>query len=192
MTGMTALPQLPAPSAWVAEHVPTALPGARGLDIACGGGRHAVLMAQRGYQVLAVDRNRDSLALLAERWDRLREHSSGAGNIETTCLDLEGDQWPLPVNDVGCWDLIVVTNYLYRPYLDMLPAMLSAGGRLIVETFAAGNQAYGRPSNPAFLLNSGELLAYAHRNAMDVLAFEEGYVDNPKPAVTQRICARKT
>lgn len=192
MTEMEALPPLPPPSAWVDGHLPAASPGARGLDIACGGGRHAILMAQRGFHVLAVDRNREALTALAARWARLRMQSSGNGDIETSCLDLEGTHWPLPADDFGRWDLIVVTNYLYRPYLDRLPAILSTGGVLIIETFAAGNAAYGRPSNPEYLLNPGELLAFAQRNAMDVLAFEEGYVDSPKPAVTQRICARKT
>ena len=85
----------------------------------------------------------------------------------------------------------MVTNYLYRPYLDRLPEMLAKGGLLIYETFAQGNAQFGKPSNPDFLLNSGELLALASRHALKVLAYEDIYTDEPKPAMVQRLCALK-
>jgi hypothetical protein len=85
----------------------------------------------------------------------------------------------------------VVTNYLYRPYLDLLPDMLVDGGILIYETFALGNSEFGKPSNPNFLLNPGELLALAQSHGLQVLAYEDIYVDHPKPAMIQRICAVK-
>jgi hypothetical protein len=84
--------------------------------------------------------------------------------------DLEGDTWPLSGQQFSG---IVVTNYLYRPFLDQLPKMLCDGGILIYETFAAGNAKFGKPSNPNFLLNTGELLALAASAGLKVLAYED-------------------
>ena len=146
------------------------------LDLACGSGRHAHYLADAGYSVTAVDRN---LTLFA---------SSNQNQITTQELDLELDTWPLE----GCvFEGIVVTNYLYRPYLDRLPQMLAKGGVLIYETFAQGNKAFGKPSNPNFLLKTGELLALAARYDLKVVAYEDIYQDSPKPAMMHRICAVK-
>jgi hypothetical protein len=82
---------------------------------------------------------------------------------------------------------IVVTNYLHRPLLATLRESLAEGGVLIYETFMLGNERYGRPSNPAFLLRPGELLD-AFRG-LRVEGFEEGPVKDPKPAMIQRLCA---
>jgi hypothetical protein len=84
-----------------------------------------------------------------------------------------------------------VTNYLYRPFLDLLPQLLCEGGILIYETFADGNAEFGKPSNPNFLLKPGELLALAARSGLKVIAYEDIYLDQPKPAMVQRICAVK-
>ena len=163
-------------SPWVKRFVPQISQGALVLDLACGAGRHAIYLAQLGFSVLAVDQ--DVLALEKNKTAR----------IETRALDLEGNIWPIP--DAG-FGAIVVTNYLYRPYLDRLPQMLAKGGLLIYETFAQGNAQFGKPSNPDFLLNSGELLALASRHALKVLAYEDIYTDEPKPAMVQRLCALK-
>lgn len=163
-------------SPWVKRFAPQIPQGALVLDLACGAGRHAIYLAQLGFSVLAVDQ--DVLALEKNKTAR----------IETRALDLEGNIWPIP--DAG-FGAIVVTNYLYRPYLDRLPEMLAKGGLLIYETFAQGNAQFGKPSNPDFLLNSGELLALASRHALKVLAYEDIYTDEPKPAMVQRLCALK-
>ena len=186
-----ALPDLPAPSPWVDSHLPVAARGQRALDLACGGGRHTILIAEAGFDVLAVDRSDEALRQLTARWAQSQCVRTGDGRLQTNCLDLEGEHWPLAVGRFGQWDLVVVTNYLYRPYLNELPAMLAHGGLLIYETFAAGNAAYGRPSNPEFLLEEGELAEFAHQHALEVLDFAQGFVDQPKPSITQRICARK-
>jgi hypothetical protein len=81
----------------------------------------------------------------------------------------------------------VVANYLHRPLLEVLKESLDEGGVLIYETFMAGNERYGRPSNPQFLLRPGELLAAF--GALSVVAFEQGTIERPKKAVVQRICA---
>ena len=106
----------------------------------------------------------------------------GCDIIET---DLEADApWPLSSG----YDGIIVINYLHRPLLPAISHALTLGsGILIYETFAHGNERLGRPSNPEFLLRPGELLeAFA---ALTVIAFEQGEVTVPRPAVIQRIAA---
>jgi SAM-dependent methyltransferase len=156
--------------------------GGRVLDLAAGSGRHSLYLAGLGFSVLAVDR--DVLAL------ELLEQSKGSLAIETEQHDLEGSSWPL-ANRVGLFDAVVVTNYLYRPYLDLLPDLLAEGGVLIYETFAHGNAAFGKPNNPDFLLQTGELLDFAARNDLHVLAYSDLYQTQPKPAMVQSLCAVK-
>jgi hypothetical protein len=83
----------------------------------------------------------------------------------------------------------VVTHYLHRPLLPTLVDSLERGGLLVYETFAVGNERFGKPSNPAFLLRPGELLEAA-RGKLRVIAYEDLVVEEPRPAALQRICAR--
>ena len=85
---------------------------------------------------------------------------------------------------------MVVTNYLHRPLLPALVESLERGGLLVYETFAIGNERFGKPSNPAFLLRPGELLEAVH-GRLRVLAYEDLVVEEPRPAAVQRICARR-
>jgi SAM-dependent methyltransferase len=180
---MNPAPDFEPASAWVQRFVPLIPPG-EVLDLACGSGRHARLLAKFGHPVLAIDRDPAALA-----------QTAGPG-IATLQLDLEnGAQamagWPLLADRfVG----IVVTNYLHRPLMDDLLVSLAPGGVLIYETFVRGNEQFGKPSNPDFLLAPGELLEWTQHSfphALHVLAFEDGYVATPKPAMVQRICAIK-
>jgi len=140
------------------------------LDLACGAGRHARLFAERGLDVLAVDREAQQIA-----------------GVRFIQADLEsGAPWPFAERRFAA---IVVTNYLHRPLLPQLQAALAEDGVLIYETFMAGNEKYGRPANPAFLLQPGELLRAF--SALVPIAFEQGYVERPKPAMIQRLCARR-
>ena len=162
------------PSRWIERFAYLVPSGARVLDVAAGQGRHARFFASRGARVLAVDRDAASLAALRD-----------VAGVETRIADLEDGGWPLAN---GAFDAIVVANYLHRPLLAHLVAALNADGALLYETFAAGNERYGRPSNPAFLLREGELLD-AVRGRLTVIAFEQGRIDGERSAVVQRLAA---
>jgi SAM-dependent methyltransferase len=144
------------------------------LDVACGNGRHARFFAARGHPVEAVDRDPATLARF-----------SGVPGVSSRCADLEGGLWPYPGERFAG---IVVTNYLHRPLFPHLLAGLAGNGVLIYETFTAGNERYGRPTNPDFLLKPGELLELV-RSKLRVIAYEDLHVTDPKPAMVQRICA---
>lgn len=166
------------PSPWILRFAHLVPAGARVLDLACGYGRHATFFAARGAHVIAIDRDATALATLA-----------GTPGIETRCADLEGGPWPM-ANER--FDAIVVSHYLHRPLFTQLRAALADDGALLYETFAQGNEAYGRPSNPAFLLRPGELLelAAAAPRPLAVVAFEQGVAHTAeRPAVMQRLAA---
>jgi SAM-dependent methyltransferase len=165
------------PSPWIVRFAHLVPRGARVLDLAAGRGRHARFFAQRGARVVAVDRDPAALAAL-----------SGVDGVETRALDLESGAWPL----VGeMFDAIVVVNYLHRSLFPRLRAALAPHGVLLYETFAMGNEAFGRPVNPDFLLCRDELLTVASfPPAMTVVAFEQGKVEGEtRSAVVQRIAA---
>jgi SAM-dependent methyltransferase len=164
---------LAAPSVWVQRFAPLIPAGGEVLDLACGRGRHARLLATLGYRVEAVDQDEQALAELA-----------GVPGVLVRRADLEGGPWPYFGR---AFDGIVVTNYLHRPLLPNLLAALAEGGVLIYETFMTGNERFGRPANPAYLLRSGELLELVRRR-LTVVAFEQGEVEAPRPAVMQRLC----
>jgi len=162
-------------SRWVRRHAPL-IPAGPVLDLACGGGRHARHLAALGHPVLALDR--DPAAL---------KRAAGPG-IVTLQIDLEepGARWPfLPGRLAG----VVVANYLHRALFGDIAASLAPDGVLIYETFAAGNERFGKPPNPAFLRTPGEWLQVAARHGLTVLAYEAGRVDAPRPAMLQRLCA---
>ena len=155
------------PSAWVLRWAHLVERGPV-LDVACGEGRHALYFAERGFEVFAIDVQGQNIP-----------------GVNFVRADLEdGSPWPFPGRRFAG---IVVTNYLYRPLLPRLAESVEEGGVLIYETFMAGNERYGKPSNPDFLLRPGELLqAFA---ALTVVAFEQGLVEGARNAVVQRTCA---
>jgi SAM-dependent methyltransferase len=162
------------PSPWVARFLGLVPAGGRILDVAAGGGRHTRLARARGYAATAMD---IAVAGLAD----LRADPG----VEILAADLEGGPWPLGERRFAG---VIVTNYLHRPLLARLVAAVAEGGALIYETFAEGNEAFGKPSNPNFLLKQGELLD-AVRGQLSVVAYEHGKFETPRPAVIQRIAA---
>lgn len=165
------------PSAWITRFAPLIPAGGTVLDLACGAGRHARLLASLGYRVEAVDRDAEALASLSD-----------IAGVDTRCADLEAGQWSYFGRG---FDGIVVCRYLHRPLLPNLMGLLDEGGILIYETFMVGQELLGRPSNPAHLLRPGELLNLMHKR-FTVIAFEQGEVlEGGRPQVIQRICVRR-
>ena len=168
------------PSPWVMRFASLVAPGGRVLDLACGAGRHTRPLLEAGHAVTAVDRDPVALATLAA-------HASP--RLSVLRFDLEtGAGWPL---GYARFAGVVVANYLHRPLFAPLTAALAPGGVLICETFAAGNERFGRPRNPEFLLRPGELLDVARAARLRVLAYEDLEVEAPRPACVQRIAARR-
>ena len=166
-----------APSDWVVKYTPLITSGGRVLDLACGYGRHAIWLAAQGFQVDAVDCNTQALAGMHE-----------IANINVIVADIERGEWPAAEQK---YDAIIVSRYLYRPILSTLAQMLNIDGVLIYETFMVGNEHYGKPSNPDYLLLQDELHKL-YAPLLKIHAFEQGEVEGTVPAVMQRICAVKT
>lgn len=164
------------PSPWIERWGALVPRGSTVLDVACGGGRHSRWFAARGHPVLAVDRDPAIAA-----W------ASGLPGTCARVADLESGPWPFPGETFGA---VVVTNYLHRPLLATLVAAVAPGGVLLYETFADGNARFGKPSNPAFLLQPGELLATV-QGQLRVVAYEDLQVEQPAQAMVQRIAARR-
>jgi len=162
------------PSPWIKRFSGLVPPGGTVLDLACGGGRHSRFFLDRGHPVTALDRH---IGLL-------EPHDA----LEILRHDLEdGSLWPLENRQFGA---VVVVNYLYRPLLPRLVGAVAPGGLLLYDTFAIGNEAFGRPSNPDFLLHPGELPT-AVAGELTVLDYFHGRTEHPKPAMRQQICARR-
>lgn len=161
-------------SEWVRRWRHWIQPGYRVLDIACGSGRHMRWFAKQGCHVTGIDRDRASL--------------NSASAFGTTVLaDIENGPWPLMNNALPQqFDVVVVTDYLWRPIFQRVLDSVVPGGLLLYETFAQGNETVGKPSRPDFLLATGELLQRCQ--GMHVVAYEDGFLEQPERFV-QRIAA---
>ncbi|MDF1794478.1 MAG: methyltransferase domain-containing protein [Thalassobaculaceae bacterium] len=163
------------PAPWVARFAPMVPTGGTVLDVACGNGRHARMFRDRGHPVVVLDHDVVRVSDMASDQE-----------VEIVARDLEnGRPWPLEGRRFAG---VVVVNYLYRPLFNALVKAVEPGGVLIYETFAVGNEKYGRPSNPDYLLHREELLI-AVRPELQVIAFEDLEEHAPRPAVKQRLVA---
>jgi SAM-dependent methyltransferase len=164
----------PEPSPWVARFADRVPQGGRVLDVAAGGGRHTRFFLGRGHPVTVVDRDTSGVKDLHDD-----------PGVEILEFDLEvGAPWPFPGR---AFEGVVVTNYLWRPILPDIVASVAPGGVLIYETFARGQEQFGHPHNPDFLLKPGELLE-AVRGELRVVAYEDLILDDP-PRAVQHIAA---
>lgn len=177
MTTVLVRTHMPPPSPFILKWLPEIKPGGRVLDLACGKGRHTRVLLERGFEVTAVDIDASGLDDLA-----------GTAGLNIIIADLENEPWPL---EGDTFDAVIVTNYLWRPLLGAIRDAVAPGGLLLYETFASGNEQFGRPANPDFLLRDGELRE-VFGVGFEVLAYQHAAEDAPKPAVRQRLAARKT
>jgi len=166
------------PSAWITRFGPSVAAGGAVLDVACGRGRHPRWFLARGHPVVAIDRDVSGV-------DDLR----GAPGLEVLQFDLEAGA-PFPTS-ARTFVAVVVTNYLWRPILDDLATAIATVGWLLYETFARGNERFGHPTNPDFLLRPGELLELARAHGLHVVAYEDVVVDEPRTAAVQCLAARR-
>jgi hypothetical protein len=133
------------------------------------------MFLERGNDVVAIDADLSGIT-----------GQLGHPRLEAVKADLEdGRPFPLAGRSFSC---VVVTNYLYRPIMSALVGAVMPGGVFIYETFATGNERFGKPRSPDHLLEPGELLE-AVRGRLRVLAYEDLVVSEPRPAAIQRICA---
>ena len=163
-------------SDWVQRWSHLAAANARVLDIACGSGRHMKWFSERGHTTTGIDRSAEAVA--------------AAGQFGLAIqADIENGPWPLMCDaQAQAFDVVVVTNYLWRPLFPTVLQSLAPGGLLLYETFAIGNESVGKPSRPDFLLQPGELLTLCQ--GLQIVAFEDGFLPHPERFV-QRIAAFK-
>jgi SAM-dependent methyltransferase len=154
------------PSPWLLRCADLLPDAGRALDVACGRGRHALLLAAAGFEVTALDRDPELLRAVAEAAAR-----RGLA-VTTTEMDLE-----VETADLGeaAFDVVVVFRYLHRPLFPALKRALAPGGLLVYETFTREQAEHGHPKNPAFLLEAGELPRLVA--PLDVLRYHEGERD---------------
>jgi len=162
--------QLQAPSEWLLRFEPLFKRGARVLDVAAGSGRHSRWLSEQGHQVTAIDRDGEALSH-SGAWRRL-------------CCDLENGDIPLKDET---FDAVLVTNYLHRPLFGQIATWLAAEGILIYETFAQGQESFGRPQNRDFLLAPGELLRAFPQFL--VVSYEHGIDRRGQIRCVERLCA---
>ncbi|HZI93298.1 MAG TPA: rhodanese-like domain-containing protein [Patescibacteria group bacterium] len=136
------------PSSWLIDNADLLPRGGTVLDLACGRGRHALLMASAGYSVRAVDSDPERVEAL--RLDARRLELP----LEAELMDLESG-----TPDLGdaTHDVILVFHYLHRPLFPSITRALRPGGLLLYETFTVDQALRGHPKNPDFLLQHGEL-----------------------------------
>ena len=147
------------------------------LDFASGNGRNCIPLLKKNIFVTAIDKDQNKL----NKYKKLN-------NINAICFDLETKQeWPLVREN---FDIIIVVNYLYRPKTKKLVNLLKKDGFLFYETFSIGNEKYGSPKNPNFLLKHGELLKI-FGNKLLPLSFYDGQSDYGKMAIKQRASFKK-
>ena len=154
------------PAEWLVRHRGLLPAAGAALDVACGAGRNAIWLAEQGFATTGVDRNAAAVAAVI---DHARQTSL---SLRAVVMDLEGGSPPL---GEAAYDVIVVTYYLHRPLFPALLAGLRPGGVLVYETFLRAQAARGRPTNPDFLLEPGELPRLV--SPLEVLAAREGDFD---------------
>jgi len=136
------------PCSWLAENVDLLPRQGKALDVACGGGRHTFLLAAIGLEVVAVDRDAARIEAIRSAAERARLR------VDARAVDLETGSAGLGEAE---YDLILVVHYLHRPLFPAIVRALKPGGLLLYETFTVEQARHGKPTNPAFLLEPGEL-----------------------------------
>ena len=147
------------------------------LDVACGSGRHTRFLISKGHSVTGIDIN-----------PKFELHSNNKENNKIIEYDLEKDVWPFETSSFDC---ILVTNYLHRPLFPFFIKSVKRNGFIIYETFSLGNERFGKPSNPKYLLNNNELFNLL-KGEMRIISYQDGIVSNNMQKYVQRVFAIKS
>ena len=169
------------PNAWLvtlAERLRPASAGARALDLACGGGRNTLFLAELGYAVEAWDVSDAGLAILQAELER-RTAAGGRLHVDVRRVDLERTRLP-----AARYRLVLNAFFLLRPLLAPLAAALRPGGLLVFETFVDFRDGRHPNVRPEFKLQPGELLKT--HNSLDILEHVED-----RTTGTARLLARR-
>ena len=151
------------PAKWLLDHEHLLPRAGTALDVACGRGRHAFWLASRGLIARALDRDSDAIAFVASEAER---HGLP---LRAEVVDLETGSVHL---GLAAYDIVVVVHYLHRPLFPALRDAVRPGGVLVYETFTTAQAERGKPTNPAFLLEPGELRELV--SPLEVLVEREG------------------
>jgi SAM-dependent methyltransferase len=149
------------------------------LDLACGRGRHALFLAERGLSVTALDSSAEALTQLGTEATLRDLH------IETRRVDLE----VAPQLQPAAFDLVLLLFYLQRSLMPHLRAAVRPGGLAVVRTFSSAGPFPGGPDNPDFVLRPGELLQIFA--GWEILRHEEGLEPSSKGGSVAGIVARR-
>lgn len=118
------------------------------LDLACGNGRNGLYLLDLGLPVVFADHQQDKLDEIASQCMNSKHASFWAVDLERP----EGK--PLAGRSFAA---ILVFRYLHRPLMKAIRESIQPGGLIVYETFTTKQPNYGRPNNPDFLLQPGEL-----------------------------------
>lgn len=147
------------------------------LDIAGGDGRNALFLARRGLEVHVIDIARHALIRLV--------HTARKENLPVLAIEADLDSFPLPQRYYAG---IIVFRYLQRSLFPSIRKALKPGGILVYETFLREQQRIGKPKNPAYLLEPGELRqAFSD---LEILFYDEGLLEQSPAAYLARLVAR--
>jgi SAM-dependent methyltransferase len=153
----------------------------RALDLACGAGRHALLLAERGWQVTAVDASVAGIKL-GKAEARKRDVK-----VDWRVADLERGEFEIKPEG---YDLIALFYYLQRDLFQRIRAGVRAGGRVVAAIHTIDQSPDMRPQNPAFLLRPGELRE--EFSGWEILHYYEGAPrEDGHQRQTAEIVARK-
>jgi len=123
-------------------------PPGRALDLACGAGRHAIYLAESGWEVTAVDGSLVAIEMLTAR------ALERGVTLDARIADLEAGKFQIEPN---AYDLVCDFQYLQRDLLPGIRAGVKPGGIVVAEIHLNDGKPNVNPINPRFLLERGEL-----------------------------------
>jgi tellurite methyltransferase len=135
----------------------------RALDLAGGAGRHAIWLAQRGWQVVLTDVSDEGLALARQRASAAGipvadAIGGGSGNAGSITMRRESAADTVAWTKTGeRFDLVIAVRVLLRELFGELPALLAPGGTLVYMTFTSEHARFANGKSTRYALRPGEL-----------------------------------